>query len=166
MKEQSTETLVGAVVALVAAGFLSYAVLRAGAGEGGGGGYPLVAQFDRVNGIAVGSDVRMSGVKVGAVSNVSLDPETYRARVTLNLRRSIKVPEDSSARITSDGLLGGAYIGVEPGGSADMLAAGEEIAQTQGSVDLLTLLSTFAQSTAGGGQAQSQPQSLDEGYPE
>jgi phospholipid/cholesterol/gamma-HCH transport system substrate-binding protein len=99
----------------------------------------------------------MSGVKVGAVSTIALDPQTYMARVTMSLDPKVKVPEDSSAKISSDGLLGGAYVSIEPGGADAMLAAGKEISHTQGTVDLLTVLAS-----AVGGAANSQNKSAEE----
>ena len=147
-KEEAAETLVGAVVALVAVGFLVFAVARAGESEGGGG-YKLTAAFDRVDGVAVGSDVRMSGVKVGAVQAVALDPQDYRAKLTVAIDPNVKVPTDSVARIASDGLLGGAYVSIEPGGSADMLPVGGQFENTQGSVDLITLFASFARGNGG-----------------
>jgi phospholipid/cholesterol/gamma-HCH transport system substrate-binding protein len=150
MKEQAAETAIGAVVAVVAAGFLFYAVTRAGGGEAAGG-YPIEARFNRIDGISVGADVRMSGVKVGAVSTVALDPATYMAKVTMAVDPKIKVPADSSAKISSDGLLGGAYIAIEPGGEEAMLKPGNEISHTQGTVDLLTVLAS-----AVGGAAKSE----------
>ena len=149
-REDAAETLVGAVVVAVAVGFLGFAMVRAGAGEGGAG-YQLVGAFDRVDGIAVGSDVRMSGVKVGTVSGVALDPADYKAKVTVAIDRKVKVPTNSSAKIASDGLLGGAFVSIEPGGSADMLPAGGQFENTQGSVDLITL---FASAAGGGAQKQ------------
>lgn len=159
MKEQAAETAIGAVVAVVAAGFLTYAVARAGGGEAAGG-YPLSARFNRVDGISVGADVRMSGVKVGAVSNVALDPQTYMAKVTMSLDPKVKVPEDSSAKISSDGLLGGAYVSIEAGGAEAMLAAGKEITHTQGAIDLLSALAAVA-----GGSGQNQNAGAQEGTP-
>lgn len=148
-REDAAETLVGAIVVAVAVGFLGFAVIRAGAGEAGAG-YQLVGAFDRVDGVAVGSDVRMSGVKIGTVSAVALDANDYKAKVTVAIDRDVKVPIDSTAKIASDGLLGGAFVSIEPGGSADMLPTGGQFENTQGSVDLITL---FA-SVAGGGAAQ------------
>lgn len=159
MKEQAAETAIGAVVAVVTAGFLTYAVARAGGGEAAGG-YPLSARFNRVDGISVGADVRMSGVKVGAVSNVALDPQTYMAKVTMSLDPKVKVPEDSSAKISSDGLLGGAYVSIEAGGAEAMLAAGKEITHTQGAIDLLSALAAVA-----GGSGQNQNAGAQEGTP-
>jgi phospholipid/cholesterol/gamma-HCH transport system substrate-binding protein len=141
MKEQTAETIVGAVVALVAVGFLTFAIARAGGGESAGG-YGLKAKFNRIDGISVGSDVRMSGVKVGVVNGVGIEQKNYMAEVSMSLDPKIKVPADSTAKVSSDGLLGGAYVGIEPGGAEEMLAAGQEITNTQGTVDLLTVLAS------------------------
>jgi phospholipid/cholesterol/gamma-HCH transport system substrate-binding protein len=150
--EQTAETLVGAVVVAVAAAFVAFAMSNAGETRQRGG-YALVAAFDRADGIATGSDVRLSGVKVGAVTNISLDPTTYKARVELALDPNIKVPDDSLARVATDGLLGGAHVSIDPGGSETSLAAGGEFTETQGSIDLLTVFaSAMRQSNAGAAQ--------------
>jgi phospholipid/cholesterol/gamma-HCH transport system substrate-binding protein len=141
MKEQTAETIVGAIVALVAVGFLTFAIARAGGGESAGG-YDVKAKFNRIDGISVGSDVRMSGVKVGVVNRVGIEQQNYMAEVSMSLDPKIKVPADSTAKISSDGLLGGAYVGIEPGGAEEMLASGQEITNTQGTVDLLTVLAS------------------------
>jgi phospholipid/cholesterol/gamma-HCH transport system substrate-binding protein len=148
--ERWGETIIGAVVAGVAVVFLVFAVAQAGQGAPAGG-YELFARFQRVDGIAVGSEVRISGVKVGVVRSVSLDPDTFEARLTFALDRGVQVLDDSTARVASDGLLGGAYIAIEPAG-LEPLAANAEIPNTQGAVDLLTLFASFAQS--GGGPDQ------------
>jgi phospholipid/cholesterol/gamma-HCH transport system substrate-binding protein len=140
-KDQIGETILGAIVAVVAAGFLLFAVTRAGQAESATG-YPLVAHFSKVDGVSVGSDVRLAGVKVGAVSGVSLDNATYRAKLQLSIDPKVKVPEDSAAKIQTDGLLGGAYVSLEAGGSDTPLKPGAEIEDTQGSIDLLTTLTS------------------------
>jgi phospholipid/cholesterol/gamma-HCH transport system substrate-binding protein len=137
------ETILGAVVAVVAVGFFVFAAAQAGQ-RGANGGYDLVARFQRVDGVNVGADVRVSGVKVGVVRAVALDPETYQARLTLSIRDGVEVLDESTARVATDGLLGGAYISIEPAGM-DALPPGGEILHTQGSVDLLTLFAGFAQ---------------------
>jgi phospholipid/cholesterol/gamma-HCH transport system substrate-binding protein len=147
--ERWGETLLGAIVATVAVSFFVFAAAQAGQ-TGGAGNYELTARFDRVDGVGVGSDVRVSGVKVGVVRTVGLDPETYRARLTLAIDTGVVVLDDSNARIATDGLLGGGYVSIEPGG-LDPLAAGGEILNTQGAVDLLTLFASFAR-----GQGDSQ----------
>ncbi len=139
------ETILGAVVVVVAVGFFAFVAAQAGQ-TGSRQGYDLTARFQRVDGVNVGSDVRISGVKVGVVRAVDLDPETYLARLTLAINQGVDVLDDSTARIASDGLLGGAYVAIEPAGM-DVLAAGGEIPNTQGAVDLLTLFASFAQSS-------------------
>lgn len=149
------ETILGAIVAVVAIGFFAFAAAQAG-NTGGGDGYDLSARFQRVDGIAVGSDVRVSGVKVGVVRQVALDPETYMARLTMAIDRNVQVLDDSTARIASDGLLGGAYVAIEPAG-LDPLPAGGEIVNTQGAVDLLTLFASFAQQGQNESQNEASP---------
>ncbi|MEQ1931487.1 MAG: outer membrane lipid asymmetry maintenance protein MlaD [Parvularculaceae bacterium] len=131
------ETIVGALVILVAGAFLLYAY--GVSGKASRGAYDLSAVFGRVDGVNVGSQVRIAGVKVGTVSAHALDQATYEARVALRIEKGVKIPEDSIAKVVSDGLLGGAYISIEPGASDSMLADGGAITQTQGSVDLLGL---------------------------
>lgn len=142
--DQAGETLVGAIVLAAAAAFLGFAMLQAGESSGAGGGTELIARFDRADGIAPGADVRLSGVKVGSVSAVTLDPETFQARVTLSVADGVGVPVDSVARVATDGLLGGAHVSIEPGGAVEMLPAGGEFESTQGSVDLITLFAGLA----------------------
>lgn len=132
------ETLMGAVVLLVAGVFI---VLAYGATDiGGDGGYQLKADFNRATGVNVGSDVRLSGIKVGRVAALSLDPETYLARVTISVDPAVQVPSDSSLAIASEGLLGGTYLDLSPGGDEVMLRPGEQIQFTQDAVDLVQLL--------------------------
>ncbi len=145
------ETIVGVVVVAVAVAFLGYSYTITG-GDLSRGSYSLNAAFGRIDGIAVGADVKIAGVKVGAVTASALDPQTYQARVTFSLEDGVLVPEDSVAKVASDGLLGGAHIAIEPGASEVTLLAGETIALTQGSVDLLGLaFQAFTDSAASEG---------------
>jgi phospholipid/cholesterol/gamma-HCH transport system substrate-binding protein len=137
-KVQIFESIVGVFVLAVAAVFLFYAYGASGRALTART-YTLNAVFGRVDGVTPGSDVRIAGVKVGAVAASALDPKTYEARVSLSLARHVEVPEDSIAKIVSDGLLGGAHVAIEPGASDAMLAEGDTITITQGSVDLLGL---------------------------
>ncbi|QIE54567.1 outer membrane lipid asymmetry maintenance protein MlaD [Pikeienuella piscinae] len=141
MASNTAETLIGAAVLAVAGGFMFYAAQTADIGGVGGGYYDVKAAFRKASGIASGADVRVSGVKVGAVSGLSLDPKTYRAVASLSIRDDVKIPEDSVVTITSDGLLGGSYVAIDPGASDFYVTSGEELTNTQGSVDLLDLLS-------------------------
>jgi phospholipid/cholesterol/gamma-HCH transport system substrate-binding protein len=139
MRERWVETVVGLVVLAVAAVFLAYA-LDAGGGARGRGGYVVTARFDQAGGLAPGASVRVAGVKVGAVSAVTLDPKTYLAVTRLQLDPSVRLPADSTAKISSDALLGGAHVAIAPGGAAEDLKAGGEIENTQGAVDLFGLI--------------------------
>lgn len=140
MAGQATETLIGAVVLAAAAGFLVYAGTAADISLGGGG-YPLTAQFRAAEGLEAGSDVRLSGVRVGTVTGVHLNPENYFAVVGLAIREDVRLPEDTVAKIASEGLLGGNFVAIDPGGSDFMLEPGATIEHTQGSVNLLDLVS-------------------------
>lgn len=130
------ETLIGVVVLVAAAAFVWYGYVVSGA-RLGEREYRVSAVFGRVDGVEVGSDVKIAGVKVGAVSGSRLDPKTFEARLDLSIRRDVQVPEDSSAKIVSDGIIGGAHVSIEPGASDVSLSDGGAILVTQGSVDLL-----------------------------
>jgi phospholipid/cholesterol/gamma-HCH transport system substrate-binding protein len=133
------ETIIGAVVLAFATIFLVFAYRTADLGTNGDG-LQLVAKFDKVDGLQVGSDVRMSGIKVGTVTSQILDPETYRAVIGISIRDNIVLPEDSSAKIAAESLLGGSYLDLEAGGAEDMLEDGDEITYTQSSVSLMDLI--------------------------
>jgi phospholipid/cholesterol/gamma-HCH transport system substrate-binding protein len=150
------EVLIGAVVLLVAAGFLAYAIAHSGRTTASG--YLLYARFDHIDGLSVGSDVRIAGVKVGSVASTSLDPKTYQAVVGLSVADDVKLPKDSSAVITSESLLGGKYLALSPGGDDAMLQAGQTITITQGSINIEELLGKFifsASNLASGGKSGS-----------
>lgn len=137
-KGQIFESIVGVVVLIVAAVFLYYAYQQSGRALTART-YALNAVFGRIDGVTAGSEVRISGVKVGAVSDSGLDPKTFEARVKLLVAKGVEVPDDSVAKVVSDGILGGAHIAIEPGASETMFAEGDTISITQGSVDLLGL---------------------------
>ncbi|MEM1104077.1 MAG: outer membrane lipid asymmetry maintenance protein MlaD [Pseudomonadota bacterium] len=138
MKSSALETWVGALVLAAAVGFLTFAYSHAERGAGAGA-YPVIAKFGRIDGIVVGSDVRLAGVKIGTVTGQKLNAETFLAEVEMTVSRDVEIPDDSVAKIAVDSLLGGAHIAIEPGGSEFALAAGDEFTYTQGSVDLLGL---------------------------
>lgn len=143
------ESLIGAVVLIVAVGFLAFAYskteIRAVSG------YTLSAEFDRIDGLNVGADVRLSGIKVGTVTSQVLNLQTYQAVVEMSVEPKVTLPEDSTAKITSDGLFGDKYIVLDPGGSPDMLSPGDSITFTQGSVDLMSLIGQAIFSAGGAG---------------
>jgi phospholipid/cholesterol/gamma-HCH transport system substrate-binding protein len=145
-RSSAVETFTGAVVILLAAGFLGYAVAHSGRSVNAG--YALRANFDSIDGLGVGSDVKMAGVKVGSVTGTGIDPKTYQATVTLTVEDAIKLPRDSSASVTSEGLLGGKYLLLQPGGDAATIEPGGQITITQSSVNLEQLLGKFVFSAA------------------
>jgi len=138
MKGNVIETVMGAVVLVVAALFLFFAYstsqLRSVSG------YQLSAQFDNIDGIRDGSDVRISGIKVGSVTNTTLDPATFLAMVQLSVQPAVKLPDDSVAEIVSSGLLGDKYMSLVPGGSDKDLPPGGRIKFTQSSVNIEHLI--------------------------
>lgn len=150
MKGQNVaEYLAGALVLAVAALFLFYAYTTAGAGRVDG--YPLQARFDSIDGLTTGSDVRISGIKVGVVLEERLDSQDYAANVVFSVDENVRLPVDSSAKIAVNGLFGGAYLSIQPGGAEEMLQANDSIDYTQGSVDLISLIGQAVFSTSGNG---------------
>ena len=137
--EQWAETGVGAVVLVAAGVFLAYALGNAG-GLKHGGGYDLIAKFGQVGSLAPGADVKVAGVKVGAVSKIELDPKTFQAETHMTVNNGVELPADSTVKITSDSLLGGQHIAIEPGGSPDNMKPGAQFQNVQGAVDLFGLI--------------------------
>ena len=152
MKSEALETLVGAAVVAVALAFLAFAYAGAGLG-GASGGYRVSAQFDNSSGVNVGTDVRIAGIKVGTVVGQSLDPKSFQARLVMQLKPDVSLSDDTSAKITSEGLLGATFVALEPGGSESKLKDGSEISYTQGTVDMWNLISQAMFSKGKGGDS-------------
>ena len=142
MSETKTEVAVGAAVLAVAVGFLLYAGQITGLSSPSTG-YALTASFRSLEGVGVGTDVRLAGVKVGSVTGVTLNPDTFRADTVFTVLNGIQIPDDSAVVISSEGLLGGNFVELVPGGSPFNLNPGDEIEDTQGAVRLLSLLMKF-----------------------
>ena len=136
------ELVAGAAVIAVAALFLVYAVTNSGRGSSGAG-LTLQARFDRVDGLSPGAEVRIAGVRVGSVTGQRIDPQTFLAVLTLQVEGGLRLPDDTSAEITSESLLGGKYVALVPGGSERMLANDGTIGITQSAVSLESLLGRF-----------------------
>ena len=147
MRRNMIETIMGAVVLLVAVSFVVLVFQSTGT-VGPAQGYTVSAEFDDVSGVGAGTEVRMAGVKVGSVLNQSLDPETYFATLNLQIQDGIQLPADSSIRIIPDGLLGGNFLAIEPGGDEEMIEPGGSIAHTQGVINVVDLLGRFIFSAA------------------
>ena len=156
MRTHWGETAMGFLVLALAGLFLVYSLGVANAGSGVGG-YALTAKFGDAGGLAPGAKVSVSGVKVGTVSSITLDSKSYLAVAHLAIGGDVKLPSDSTAKITSDGLLGGQHIVITPGGAEDNLKPGDEIANTQGAVDLFGLIGQFLRQQAGDAKAGDKP---------
>ncbi len=144
------EVATGAVVIALAGLFLAYAVVHTGVATGG---YTLSARFNDITGLGLGADVRIGGVKVGSVTSEALDPSTYQAVVTFTVANDVKVPKDSSAVVATEGLLGGNYLEVQPGGDTASLPPGGRIMATQSAINLQSLLGKFIFNGASGGKS-------------
>ncbi len=153
MKRNLIETVMGAVVLLVAGSFLFFAYNQGNISPVNG--YPVVAKFSSASGVSLGSDVRIGGIKVGVVSKMDLDPVSYQAVLTLEIKKNIKIPTDSTAQVATDGLLGSAYVGLAPGGDDAMLKPGGTIKFTQSAVNLVDLIGKMVFS--GGGVDSKKP---------
>jgi len=141
MNKKPVETIMGIVVLLIAVLFLVFAyrvsdlqVVK---------GYEVNAKFFKVGGLSVGSDVRINGIKIGTVMNQKLSNEDYMVDVILSIASDVKLPDDSVASITSDGLMGNKFVKIEPGTSKKLLANGDEIKKTKDFETLEDLIGKF-----------------------
>ena len=137
------EFIIGTGVLIVAIGFAVVGFQRGGWGNANKS-YMLNASFRSIEGVTVGTDVRLAGVKVGKVSGISLNSESFRADVEISVDLDVELPDDSAILVASEGLLGGNFVELQPGGSPFNFIAGDMIVDTQGSVSLLNLLMKFA----------------------
>ena len=149
MQRSMLETVMGAVVLLLAVAFLSFAYEAADLR--GSDGYEIEAEFGSTGGLLVGDDVRISGIKVGEIVRQELDPATYVARIVIALEPRIQIPADSSARITEASLLGGNYLELMPGVDLEMLQPGDVIYDTHDPVSLTDLLGKAVFAAGGNG---------------
>lgn len=141
-RENIGEAIVGLLVVVLAVWFVMFAWDRTGGGQRVGS-IKVAALFPNASGVSQGTDVRISGLKVGSVTKLSLDPQSYQVKVEIALNPDVKLPADSSAAVTSEGLLGSTFIAFTPGGSPTLLKSGDVITDTQGSMDLMALIGQF-----------------------
>ncbi len=156
MKNSTVETLIGAAVIVIAFGFFIFAYNTSDEGNKAGG-YQLTAEFDNIEGVNIGTDIRMAGIKIGTVTAQSLNPENYQALVTMSISPTVKLTDDTSAKVTSEGLLGSKFIALEAGGSDTQLAEGGVIAYTQGAVDIWSLISQAMFDKSGAKAPETEP---------
>jgi phospholipid/cholesterol/gamma-HCH transport system substrate-binding protein len=152
------ETLIGAGVVAIALVFAALAYYRTG--TGGLSGYEINAKLSKADGLAVGTEVRLAGIKVGTVSDMTLDPKTYLVTVHMNIQHDVKLPVDSSILVTQAGFLGGQYLSITPGGEDKMMTAGSYFENAQGSIDVMGLVGRFA---TGGSTSNQPPQPKPQG---
>lgn len=157
MKRSVVETLLGAVVIVVAGVFLVFGYEKANLAAGQDG-YEVVANFSGIGGLEPGDDVQISGVKVGKVMAVDLDEKNYLARVRMSVDSRIKLPTDTAALISSESLLGGKYLALEPGADEDYIQDGGTIEYTQAPQNLEQLLGQFIFSMQDDGKKEGQEQ--------
>lgn len=138
MKRNVVETILGAVVLAVAGGFLFFFYRTTDIAPVAG--YEVTAAFSKIDGLEIGSPVRVSGVKVGQVLDFHLDLENYTAVVRMNIADGVNLPKDTAAVISSGGLMDGKFMTLEPGADEDMLKPGDRIAYTQSTPSLEQLL--------------------------
>jgi phospholipid/cholesterol/gamma-HCH transport system substrate-binding protein len=148
MGKNLVETLMGAVVLAVAGVFLAFAYSTADIRPVRG--YTVTAKFKAIDGVRLGTDIKISGIKVGTVVAQRLDPESFEAVLTFAIDASVKLPADSSAQVTSEGLLGGTYIALQPGADDRNLVNGSEIKFTQSPVNIVQMLGRFIFNSAEG----------------
>lgn len=129
MGRNAVETVLGAVVLGVAGMFLFFAYSTAQVKTVSG--YEVSANFFKIGGLTAGSDVRISGIKIGTVKSSVLDPETFDAVVTMTIRPDVKLPADTIASIGSEGIVGGKFIRIEPGSATEYIAAGGRLSETR-----------------------------------
>ncbi len=141
-RHNPAELITGALVLAVAAAFGAFALANTGKSFGGSG-YDLHAKFDHVDGLSIGTDVRIAGVKVGSIRAISLDPKTYLADVVFSVQKDLQLSTDTSATVSTDGLLGGKYLALAMGGEEKMLQPGGQVTITQGSINLESLIGTY-----------------------
>ena len=153
----AAEVLIGAAVVAVAVIFIVFVYMRTGTGSLSG--YEVNAKLAKADGLGIGTDVRLAGIKVGTISDLTLDPKTYLVVVHMNIRDDIKIPADSSVMVGSP-LLGSAYLSISPGGDDKMIAPGGFFENAQGSVDVNGLIQRFMSSPSSpqGGQPAPKPQ--------
>jgi phospholipid/cholesterol/gamma-HCH transport system substrate-binding protein len=156
LRENGGEALIGLLVILFAAWFSWFAWGNTGR-RAGADATRVTAYFPNAAGVNVGTDVRIAGLKVGSVTAQKLDPENFQVEATLAIDPTVKLPSDSSAAITSEGLLGSTYIALMPGGSPTPLKTGDTILDTQGSIDMMSMIGQFINRTGDGAKGGSTP---------
>lgn len=141
MKSNVVEAIMGAIVLAIAGVFLSIAYKASSSISETG--TVLHAKFDRIDGLVLGNDVKISGVKVGKVFSITIDPTTFLALVSFTVPSNLHIPVGSSAEIVSESIMGGKYIAIVPGGEDEVLSNGDTIAFTQSALSFEALIGKY-----------------------
>lgn len=143
MKNNTFETLIGGLVVVIATLFLLLSLKLSNTKQNISGGYDIIAEFTNVDGINIGSDVKISGVKIGNVSDVMLNKDNYRAKLIIKMPKDIKIPTDSIFKISTSGFIGSKFINIKIG-AEDTYFENNDIAEfTESTMDLEDLISRF-----------------------
>lgn len=145
MKSNVVEAIMGAIVLAIAGIFLSIAYQASSSVSDNGA--VLYAKFDRIDGLVVGNDVKMSGVKIGKIFKIAIDPDTFLAVVSFTVSPHLRIPKDSSAEIVSESFMGGKYIALVPGGAEETFANGDTVTYTQSALSFEALVGKYLFST-------------------
>jgi len=145
MKQGAIETIVGFAVICIAALFLTFSYKISHASKGGEG-YIIRADFQNIEGLAQGSDVKLAGIKVGYIDSLTLEKDTFFAVVKLRIQKDVEIPLDSRADVSTSGLLGGKYVRITPGADDDFLKDGEKLKFTQSAMNIEDLISKLVYS--------------------
>ena len=142
MKHNTIETLVGMFVLIIAFSFLFF-VYNTSSLSNPPEGYKLLANFDNIDGISKGADVKLAGIKIGIVDNITLENSTYSATLQLQIRPDVQVPDDSTATVATSGILDGRHIRINPGASDNNFTDGEKIKYTHSALNFEELIGKF-----------------------
>jgi len=149
MANNILETVMGAVVIAIAIIFVVFMYRAADIAPTDG--YQLTAKFNSIDGLNVGADVRMSGIRIGSVTSADLEQPSLLAVVKMSIRDGVGIPDDSAVRVLTDGLMGDTFLAIEPGGGIDNLKGGDQFKFAQGSVNLIDLVGQAIYSGGGSG---------------
>lgn len=145
MQQNNVETIIGFAVLIIAFLFLIFAY-KMGSSVTSLKGYQIIANFQSAEGIAAGSDVMISGIKIGNVKKITLDPNSFFANIYLNIDNDVKIPKDSRAQVVTNGLLGSKYIAIVPGNDDEGLSPNDEIRYTQSAINIESLINKIVSS--------------------
>lgn len=145
MKQARIETIIGFLVIIIAIIFFCFAYKIVN-NTSTNYGYKIFADFQNIDGIKEGAEIRISGIKVGKVGKISLDTEIYLANIELLIDQKVQIPDDSRAIISTNGILGGNYIRLTPGASERNFADGDKIIFTQSSLNIEELVNKLLMS--------------------